>query len=343
MTYAVLLRPHANVRYFQSVSALAEAELSLMLPLIDGAENLRRETLGGLDLLCFDAPSLSAEAESLLRRHSALYALFALENGALRPLMEGPGLEMGSDISGILKYKGKTNEQFTGFLINLAVLSGSFANKFGENLKVLDPLCGRGTTLFEALRRNYHAAGVELDITDIGELTRFFEKYLQHERYKHNITRGAMTVKGKAAGQRTVFSFARDAAQLKTDPLTLTVVQGDTRDTSSFYKTETFHALVADLPYGIQHSSLDGKNKAQLTQVMKVALRRYFAVLRPGAAIALSFNAYGISLQAVRELAAEAGFTPLTGGVYDTLEHWVEQAVMRDVVVAVKPAHTSAN
>ena len=55
---------------------------------------------------------------------------------------------LGGDLSGVLKYKGKTNEMFTGMLVNLAVFSSEYAKWFDRPLQVLDPMCGRGTTLF---------------------------------------------------------------------------------------------------------------------------------------------------------------------------------------------------
>ena len=59
--------------------------------------------------------------------------------------------------------------------------------------------------------------------------------------------------------------------------------------------------------------------------------------LCPGAAVALSFNANTLPLTDAREMLATAGFEPLTGGPYDGLSHWVEQAITRDVAVARFP------
>src|SRR5690606_12659157 len=57
------------------------------------------------------------------------------------------------DLETILRYPGKTNEQFTALLVNLAAaLSTRRAGLFDGSLNLLDPLCGRGTTLNRALR-----------------------------------------------------------------------------------------------------------------------------------------------------------------------------------------------
>ena len=36
----------------------------------------------------------------------------------------------------------------------------------------------------------------------------------------------------------------------------------------------------------------------------------------------------------IRAMMEKAGYEPLTGGVYDTFGHWVEQAITRDIVLA---------
>ena len=52
-------------------------------------------------------------------------------------------------------------------------------------------------------------------------------------------------------------------------------------------------------------------------------------------------NPYGTTKLMIEQIlrdaaAADAGMASLTGGVYDSLEHWVEQAVNRDIVLARK-------
>jgi hypothetical protein len=46
------------------------------------------------------------------------------------------------------RYKGKTNELFTYFLLNPAKFSGDFAGIPWPTLRAFDPLAGGGTTLF---------------------------------------------------------------------------------------------------------------------------------------------------------------------------------------------------
>ena len=75
------------------------------------------------------------------------------------PLFGREAPRIGGDLPGILKYKGKTNETFTQLLVNLAWLAGGMP----EKVHILDPMCGRGTTLFIALNRGWDATGSDVD------------------------------------------------------------------------------------------------------------------------------------------------------------------------------------
>ena len=337
MTYAVLLWPHANVRYFESIKSLAVAELRVMLRALCGETQVSPCRMGGLELLTFDAGEPDERMRRLLAMVSSAYAVFEVRGDALIPLMPGGELRFGGDLSGVLKYKGKTNEMFTGLLLNLAVFSSDFADKFDKPLSVLDPMCGRGTTLFEGLRRNWDVSGVEIDKTDVGELTRFVKKYAEFNHLKHKMESASMTVDGRNAGARTRFTIAENNAAFKQDPRTLTVTLGDTLLTDRFYKGRCFHALACDLPYGVQHESRDGQTRVSLDKLMARALQAWKKTLFPGAAVALSFNANTLPLADARDMLAKAGYEPLTGGPYDGLSHWVEQAITRDVAVARFP------
>ena len=339
MKIAVLLWPHSNARYFESMKKLAAAELNVMLKAVLGEIEVEPFAPGGLPMLAFEAPQMDARMEKLLSMVSCAYAVFAVKGEALVPLLPGGRMRFGGDLSGILKYKGKTNEMFTGMLVNLAVFSSDFAEKFDRPLCLIDPMCGRGTTLFEGLRRNYDVCGVEIDKTDVGELARFVKKYAEYNHLKHKMETASMTVEGKNAGARTRFTLAEDSGAFKESPRTLTVTLGDTLLADKFYRGRSFHALVCDLPYGVQHESRDGQDKVSLDKLMKKALVTWKKTLLPGAAVALSFNANTLPRDSAREMLKDAGFEPLIGGAYDALDHWVEQAITRDVAVARFPGN----
>lgn len=341
MTIAVLLWPHANVRYFESMKRLAAAEMEILLHTFDEQIEVRTLEMQGIEFCAFDVAEVDDRLRRLLSRLSCAYAVFAVQGEALLPLQPGGQLRFGGDLSGVLKYKGKTNEMFTGMLVNLAVFSSEYAKWFDRPLQVLDPMCGRGTTLFEALRRDYDASGVEIDKTDVAEVRKFLKKYCEHNRLKHRVESSSMTADGKSVGTRTRFTLAENAERFREDPRTLTLTLGDTLLTDRFYKGRTFHALACDLPYGVQHESRDGQSKVALDKLMARALRAWQKVLLPGAAVALSFNANTLPLEQARQMLERAGFVPLTGGPYDHMAHWVEQAITRDIAVARWPGRES--
>lgn len=336
MKLAVLLSPHSNARYYESLRLLSLSELEIMLsncPLSCGKPEY--QTVNGLELLCMEIdgdfspghqPALLDPFLQLLVRHSSCMAVFVLLDGALYPLRLPTVTTYGADIAAILKYKGKTNERFTQLLINVALHSSAFGRQPAQDISLLDPMCGRGTTLLQAVRFGHQAAGVEIDKTDTKELVSFYTRYLEYHRVKHKKSRSSMTADGKNAGERTVI-HASDTE--------LTVIQGNTLDAGAFFK-QPFHLIVSDLPYGIQHGGYAGKKRTQMDTLMRRALPVWGELLLPGGAIALSFNAHSISAQELGQMLSQSGFTPLTGGPYDNMRHWVEQAVDRDIVVATK-------
>ena len=340
-TIAVLLWPHANARYFASIRDLSKMEMGILLSGQKGVGAAEFCTIEGMEFLCFEAEALDEELQALLRRFSSGYAVFQLEGGLLRPLLGSNQLLLGQDLSSILKYKGKTNEMFTGLLVNVAVFSSAYRDRFREPLEVLDPMCGRGTALFEALRRGYRATGIEIDKTDVQQVEQFLKKYLEYNRYKFSLDHDSLTVPGAAPARRLRVRFASDAAALKEKPFSLDLVLGDTLQAKSYFKQARIHALVCDLPYGVKHESREGKDLVSLDTMMKKALVSWQKALLPGAGLALSFNSYTLSLAKARGMLEEAGYEVLRGGEYDGFSHWVEQAIQRDVVVARFPGNAS--
>ena len=89
------------------------------------------------------------------------------------------------------------------------------------------------------------------------------------------------------------------------------------------------------MPYGVQHGP-GGQRGKTLQQMVKDVLPAWKKVLLPGGAMALSFNTNTLRLEFVRQAMAEAGLRVMEGGEYDGLAHWVEQAITRDIAVAVR-------
>ena len=79
-----------------------------------------------------------------------------------------------------------------------------------------------------------------------------------------------------------------------------------------------------------------GQKGKSLQQMVKDVLPAWRDALLPGGAMALAFNVNTLKLEFVLEAMEEAGLKVMRGEGYDGLEHWVEQAISRDVAVAVR-------
>lgn len=333
MQYALQLIPHPNTRYMAAQQPLSLAELHVIAKGVGlSVSGARHAELGGLKLILFEAEPDERQMRALGRMSNFL-ALYEIHGELLRPAMPEAAYEYAYDMGAILKYKGKTNETFTRLLLNLAVFSAGAP--FDGRLKILDPLCGKGTTLFCALAWGYDALGLDADKKAVHEAAKFAKGYLEYNKLKHIYQNGSLTVDGAAGGYRHSFETAPSQEAFKAgERQTLQLIAGDTLKLAVLAKNWTFDALAADLPYGVQHAARSQSPGA--LALLEEALPVWARKLRRGGAMALSFNSYTLRKDKLLAALANAGLSPLTGPPYDTLGHWVEQAVMRDIAVAVK-------
>ncbi|MGI6160951.1 MAG: TRM11 family SAM-dependent methyltransferase [Christensenellales bacterium] len=321
MKCALLIYPHANVRYRESMKKLAAAELCMT-----GAAGIVFAKIGGLELLCFEGDEVICQK---VQRLSCAQAVFKLQGNTLVPMMEGYEPYLSGDMPGILKYKGKTNDSFTRLLINASLMA---SNSEGENKNILDPMCGRGTSMFSALSAGHNGYGIDIDKKDFEQFKTFTLQYLKFHRMKHNVKTGSYTGNGRQAGVFfRVSTAAEPDAYASGDTRTIEMVKGDTRDAALIYKKGRFDAIVADLPYGVQHRA--EAERLNIGSLLEKAAPVWLSLLKPGCAMAIAFNSYTLKREAAEQALTKAG-AEIMGGCYADMEHWVEQAVMRDVVVA---------
>lgn len=333
MRYAFLLYPHANARYRASLLTLARAELSMMLAAMGRACAVEAREIAGAPFLCLETEEFREREWALLSRQGGVYLLCRMEGDALVPMPRAGAAYVGEDMAALLKYKGKTNEMFTDTLLSMALASSAFALKGDAKLAFCDPMCGKGTALYLALRRGWNAAGVDADRHAIKEADDFTGRYLAFHHLKHKRGEGSLTVRGQAGGRETKYVFADTPEHYRDgDTRTLRLIQGDTRDLDVLLRPGSVQIMAVDLPYGVQHGPAD--HRGGILPLLERAAPAWHAALASGGALAASFNTYVTRrAQVIRALEA-AGFDVLRGEAYDGLEHWVEQAVNRDVVVA---------
>ena len=316
---------------------LAEPEL-LASPLGAAITHMEPVTFAGQAylLVSLDNESVSSqclELEQVLPRLGATseaYEFFErignVEGPFLRPLETTFVPFLPLEMAEIRRYKGKTNEVFTRVLLNIAVFAGAFTNQYTGRLRILDPLAGGGTTLFLALSDGYDAFGIEHQKQDVDTTVVFLRQYLNsiHMPYKE------LDERGRRTGRRYQFEIGRKGATRR-----LVLAHGDTCD-ANLHMQEIpggphMHAIVGDLPYGIQHFG-------EIAGMLSKALPVWESILLPGGTIALAWNATRIERTAMIDLVEQQTQLRIRNDPpYTRFVHTVDRVIKkRDILVAVK-------
>ena len=333
MTYAFLLYPHANIRYRQSLLQLAVQELSMTLSALGREAEVVPQKMGGAIFLTFEAAKLTERDMRMLSQLASVYMLFEMEDGKLTTLERTHPNYVGEDLPALLKYKGKTNEMFTDTMLTMALAASAFMPVHDSQLVVCDPMAGRGTTLMLALRRGYHGVGIEIGKADVKEAADYMTRYLEFHRIKYKRTDSALTVRGQVGARENKFVFSDSAEHFKDgDTRTLRLICGDTREAEALLKPNSVHLMVTDAPYGVQKGTAGRQDSIGGT--IAAALPGWFDVLKSGGVLAMSFNTHVTRREGLVRLFEKAGFEIVQTA---NLEHWVEQAISRDVILARKP------
>ncbi|MBB5872285.1 hypothetical protein F4553_005719 [Allocatelliglobosispora scoriae] len=339
MEYALLLAPSSNRVYTAGAAALGAAELAAFsVGALDGRLGpVAPIELAGRTYLGFsvaDGP-LGERDLAYLANVSSAFALFErVEGDLLRPIAGQPLDRYDDDLISIQKYSGKTNEHFTKLLLNVTVLASAFADRMLERkLTVLDPVCGRGTTLNQALMYGWDAIGIERDQQDLEAYSAFMKTYLKRKRLKHNAEMTPLRREGKKLGRRFDVTMAPDkAAHHAGETQQLTVFEADTSLARSLLKKHSAEVVVADLPYGIVHGSRGPKGIARGPQeLLETALPGWVQLIMPGGTLGFSWNTHVAPREEAIALVEKAGLriVPAEG-----FSHWVDQGITRDIVIA---------
>ncbi len=335
--YGLLIAPASNRVYSSAAAALTTAELAVVneTMLAGALSEIDVTRLGGAPYVTFSGPELAPRAVAVLSNLSSLFALFVIEGGRLAPIELERADRFDSDLLTIQKYSGKTNETFTKLLLNVTLAASGFAVEFpGRKFSLLDPLCGRGTTLNQALMYGFDCGGVEIEKKDFEAYATFIQRWAKDKRLKHKAELGR--VKGQ---RRLTLVLGADKAAFKAgQTLALNVVNADTLLTSELLPPRSYDLIVTDAPYGVQHGSRAGRGPSRKPlELLRAALPVWHAMLRAGGALGLSFNTLVVKREQLLELAQKSGFEARTSAPFSAFEHRVDQAIVRDLIVATKP------
>jgi tRNA G10 N-methylase Trm11 len=251
-----------------------------------------------------------------------------------------PLLRQEEDVTTIQRYAGKTNEAFTHLLVNaaLAASGDGFARLLaGQRVRLLDPACGRGTSLNRAIVYGMDAVGIDVDQRDLEAYGTFLLGWLQDKRLKHEVDRARLRKGREVTAHHTTVTYG--AGKDRTQHRTLEVVHDDTVAARSHLKARSVDVLVCDLPYGVQHgsSAASGVLQRRPDELVDTALPVWWDLLRPGAGVALAWNLRTLPRARLVELLVEHEFELVVPPDDERFVHRVDRSITRDVVVARRP------
>lgn len=347
MNYILLQHPGHNRVYYNSADKLALAELKIACEkLSTTCSNLKIIEIENVRYISFEtATELSGNDIQIISGLSFLFAIYKTmevnNEICLIPVRKSDVEYLDNKISSLLKYPGKTNELFTKMMINVGLLTSCFTST--KNINVLDPVAGKGTTLFEGTIYGYNMYGIEIEQKPIHEASVFFKKYLETERIKHNSEKRQVYGKNKAeAINIQEFKYAKTKDEFKDSDTArkLGMICGNTQDASKYFKKDMFHLIVGDLPYGIAHGNSSAKNNSSLTrnpaELLKACLPGWHKVLKPGGVVVVAWNSFVAHKKALTEIFAAHGFEVMSEEPYNNFEHMVDKSIKRDIIVSRK-------
>lgn len=355
-TYGFLVLPSHNRVYSGAAVGLVRAELAVFGAAALGGRlrDIAETTIGGVPYITFAADALGDRDIRLLSNLSSLYALFEIgaDRSTLRPVELAPLDLFGSDLLTIQKYSGKTNEDFTKLLLNVTAMAADRPfDLVDRKMRVLDPLCGRGTTLNQAMMYGFDAAGVDVDGKDFDAYSAFIRTWLKNNRVKHQAETANVRRDRETLGRRLHVGLgASKELYKKGEVIELTMVNSDTLKTGRFFRPGSFDLIVTDAPYGVQHGSRpnagrsgarrSGRGSETLSrspvELLAAAVPVWAPLLRPGGAIGISWNTYVARRDDLAAILTANGFTLPEDEAFAGFRHRVDQAIVRDLIVARK-------
>jgi hypothetical protein len=337
MKLALKITPQRSTQYANMAEVLAAPEL-LASPLGAAIAHLEPARLAGQHYLLADVAPAQDEAALLTQLAEILPRLGTISEGMqyftrlaeidgplLRPIEPQFTPFVPLEMAEVRRYKGKTNEIFTRVLLNMAIFAGAYREQFTTRLRILDPLVGGGTTLFHALAAGYDAIGIEHNRQDVTTTEVFIGQYFRSEHIAYK----ELDERGRKAGRRYQFEVGRKGATRY-----LVLVHGETAQAPQHLQEVPggphVHAIVGDLPYGIQHF-------AEVAELLTSALPAWERLLLPGGTLALAWNATRIERAELAQLIEKRTALRICNEPpYTQLEHIVDRVIKkRDILIAV--------
>lgn len=336
-TYRLYLETDLNRVFAQSLASVAAAELDVILAHRLGASDVAIEDVdeGRTSYLRFSFAGDRQELAAAVSGLSSSAALFCEHSPtSLEPLPFTDALAFGTDLVTTQRYKGKTNERLTRLMLGVARVCD--ASKGTGSRTVVDPMCGRGTTLNWALLSGIPAIGLDVDRHALDDYATFLQQWAQGHRYPHRLQRYK---KQHSEGRHFDFTVASDRAGLdaKTSP-DIRVFNASAADPST--PVGKVSMVVTDLPYGIQHRARSGASESpsSVGELVATVSDRWAEWVRTGGAVVASWNVKSLDRRKFGERLERVGFDTIAATGF---EHRVDRTITRDVIVARRAAPAS--
>lgn len=334
MKFAILINPKHFRNYNTSSEKILLAEFNILNRKYNFASNIEIKEICDINYLLFDAESITNIIEEISNLSFNL-ALFEIKNDLLKPIKKERNDFVNSNISSMLKYSGKTNEYFTELMLNIA--SNLIDKK--DDINLLDPICGKGTTLFEGLVKGYNCYGIEIAPKVVDEIAVFLRKFLENERYKFNLKKEKFSGANKSfKAERYIFDITKNKENR--DNKHFEVVSGNTIYADKIFKKDYFDIIIGDLPYGVKHSNITNEKQNSFTRSPKELLQNSLSVwknlLNNDGIMILSWNTFLLKRNEFVSLLEEKGLKLVDIDSINNFEHRVDQAINRDLIVVKK-------
>ena len=312
-SYAILISPRANTAYFNETIDTARAEFVQCI----GEQELELVQFGQLNFFNVD---LAPEQLTLVARLSFCQGVFERQGESLVPVAIDPEFLLHDDFVFGSKYKGKTSEVLTQLLLNVGL--SYLDEKDHSKIKLLDPMCGRGTTLMWAQRYGIKSKGIEQDPKACDDFRTSLRKWSKLHRQKHKLLEGFI---GKANKQNKGKFIDFSANDVSTR-----LINGDATHADEIVKNEKQHLIISDIPYGVQHFTTE-KTRNPIA-VLSECAPKWSQLLHKGGVLVIAYNKYIPKRAELVALFTEQGLTECDFHA----PHRVSESIYRDIVVFKK-------
>lgn len=311
---ALLLTPQAKSAYFKEYLDVAKIEL---IDLLGDNQQVDHQVIAAMDFFNIEVEERYLPA---LARLSFVLGIFERSGEQLVPIAIDSGFMLHEDFVFGAKFKGKTNELLTQLLINVGLQRLDYASL--QNIKLLDPMCGRATTLLWAMRYGMSAKGIEQDPKALADIRQTVKKWCKLHRVKHQFKEGFIGKSNKHNKGKFIDFSTNDNA--------MRVVAGDSIEAGTILKGEKFHLIVSDLPYGVQHFTT-AKTRNPLAVLAECAAG-WHDCLKPEGVMVLAFNRYIPKRDDLIAVFEAQGLQALEFSA----PHRMSESIVRDIVVFKK-------